>query len=147
MVTASEKNKNSIWAKAGERVLAGLAILAGLGGVLLVRFYNPATNGFFPNCPLRELSGLNCPGCGLTRGFHALFHGDVVAALQLNLLLPLYLLFFGYLFVSLVLVVGRGRGLSFDVFTPITVYGFVIVSLIFAVLRNLPVYPFNLFAV
>lgn len=146
-MTEAAKNKNSIRARAGERVLAGLVILAGLAGILLVRFYNPGTNAFFPDCPLRELSGLNCPGCGLTRGFHALFHGDVLAALQFNLLLPLYLLFFGYLFVSLALVVGRGRGLSFKVFTPITVYGFVIVSLIFAVLRNLPVYPFNLFAV
>lgn len=130
-----------------ERLLAGVTILAGSAASFAVWFYNPSTAGFFPTCPFHALSGLSCPGCGLTRAFHAFFHGDILTALQFNLMLPIYLLFFGYLFVSLVLVIARGRGLSFKVFSPATVYGFVIVSVVFAVLRNLPVYPFNLFAV
>ena len=138
-----EKLKSTIT----ERIFAALAILAGRAGVFAVWFYNPSTAGFFPQCPLHSLSGLSCPGCGLTRAFHAFFHGDILTALQFNLLLPVYILFFGYLFVSLLLVITRGRGLSFRVFSSVTVYGFVIVSVVFAILRNLPLYPFNLFAV
>jgi len=35
-------------------------------------------------CAFRALSGLNCPGCGLTRSFIALSHGDWRGAWQFN---------------------------------------------------------------
>ncbi len=35
-------------------------------------------------CSFRSLTGLPCPGCGLTRGFRALAHGDFAAAWQHN---------------------------------------------------------------
>lgn len=130
-----------------ERLLAGAALVGLAGVAALVRLFNPSVYGFFPTCPFHSLTGLSCPGCGLTRGFHALFHGDLAQALQFNLLLPVYLIFFAFVAMSLALVVFRGRGLSFEVLTTKTVYGYVAVSLSFAVLRNLPYYPFELFAV
>ena len=130
-----------------ERGLAAAGIFAGLSGSFAVWFFDPSRAVFFPLCPLHALTGLSCPGCGLTRGFHALFHGDIAAALQLNLLLPVYALAFAYLFIHLVLLVMRSRGLSYRFLTPLTVYGFFIMSLVFAILRNLPWYPFTMFAV
>lgn len=135
--------KNSIV----ERVLAGAAILTATAGAVAVGYSNPTTAGFFPVCPFHALTGLNCPGCGLTRGFYALLHADVLTALQFNLMLPFYLFFFSYLFVSLALVLLRGRGLAFPAFTPRPVYGFLILTLLFTVARNLPFYPFNLLAI
>jgi hypothetical protein len=35
-------------------------------------------------CNMKRLTGLECPGCGLTRCFISLAHGDVAAAWQLN---------------------------------------------------------------
>jgi len=35
-------------------------------------------------CFLRRFTGLNCPGCGLTRCFISLAHGDVPAAWKYN---------------------------------------------------------------
>ncbi len=127
-----------------ERVLATSGIAATTTGVFVVSYFNPTTAGFFPVCPLHATTGLNCPGCGLTRGFHALFHGDVFGALHFNALLPVYLLVGIYLFVSLGLIVVRGRGLSFNVFKPQLLWGFLIVLIVFGIVRNLPFSPFTL---
>ena len=35
-------------------------------------------------CTMRRLTGLNCPGCGLTRSFIALAHGDLRSAWSYN---------------------------------------------------------------
>ncbi len=129
-----------------ERILAGAGILAAAAGAFVVVYFNPVTAGFFPVCPLHALTGLNCPGCGLTRGFHALFHGDVLGALHFNALLPVYLLIFVYLFVSMLSVAARGRGLSFNIFRPNLIWSFLIIALVFGVVRNFPVYPFTLLA-
>ena len=127
-----------------ERILAAAGILAAAAGVFVVSYFNPTTAGFFPVCPLHATTGLNCPGCGLTRGLHAFFHGDVFGALHFNALLPVYLLVGIYLFVSLGLIVVRGRGLSFNVFKPQLLWGFLIVLLVFGIVRNLPFSPFTL---
>ena len=127
-----------------ERILASAGMLAAAAGVFVVSYFNPTTAGFFPVCPLHATTGLNCPGCGLTRGFHALFHGDVFGALHFNVLLPIYLLVGIYFFVSLGLIVVRGRGLSYNVFKPQILWGFLIVLLVFGIVRNLPFFPFTL---
>ena len=129
-----------------ERVLAAMGILATTTGVFVVSYFNPTTAGFFPVCPLYATTGLSCPGCGLTRGFHALFHGDILEALHFNALLPVYLLVGIYLFVALGLIVVRGRGLPFNIFKPYLLWGFLIVSLCFGIVRNLPFFPFTLLA-
>ncbi len=47
--------------------------------------------GFFPGCPLKEMTGLDCPGCGGTRAVHALAHGDLAQALDHNVVLAVVL--------------------------------------------------------
>lgn len=130
-----------------ERILAGAGILAAAAGAFAIGYFDPTRAGFFPACPFHALTGLNCPGCGLTRGFHALFQGDVLTALHFNLMLPFYFLFFAYLLVSLGLIVVRNRGLDFRVFSPVVIYGFLILTIVFSVARNLPYYPFNILAI
>jgi hypothetical protein len=39
---------------------------------------------FVPPCPLRAITGIPCPMCGMTRGVTALVHGDFAHALSLN---------------------------------------------------------------
>jgi hypothetical protein len=129
-----------------ERIFAGAGVLTIGAGASLVAYFNPTTAGFFPVCPLYSLTGIHCPGCGLTRGFHALFHGDVITALHYNALLPVFAFLFAFVFVSLVLIVVRGRGLSWRIFPPSAMYGFLILAAAFFVLRNLPFYPFTLLA-
>ncbi|EIU52961.1 hypothetical protein MA3A0930S_3483 [Mycobacteroides abscessus 3A-0930-S] len=37
-----------------------------------------------PVCPLKALTGLDCPGCGGLRMAYSLMHGDVLGALRYN---------------------------------------------------------------
>lgn len=56
------------------------------------RVYVPGTRLALPGmCVFRSATGLDCPGCGLTRCFISLAHGDLVRAWQFN---PAGLLFF-----------------------------------------------------
>lgn len=66
-----------------------LAASAATLGLLWTR--DPNQTGSYGLCPLRALTGLDCPFCGGLRGTYALLHGDVGTALDHNLLLPLYL--------------------------------------------------------
>lgn len=129
-----------------ERTLAGAGAVTALTGAFIVGYFNPTTAGFFPFCPLYSVTGILCPGCGLTRGFHALSHGDVLTALHFNAMLPVYLLFFLYLLAALILICARGRGLNFPNFSSTAIWSFLAVALVFTVCRNLPFYPFTLLA-
>ena len=131
---------NSIY----ERITAAAGVSAIAAGSVFVWYFNPSNVGFFPVCPLYSMTGWACPGCGLTRAFHALFHGDVVSALDYNALLPVFAFIFAYFLAAMILIAVRGRGLSFEIFRPRFLYGFLAVSLAFAVVRNLPVYPFSI---
>lgn len=57
-----------------------LAGLAALGGFLLFRVWVPAPGSENTVCLLRRLSGLPCPGCGMTRAFAHLAKGEWGAA-------------------------------------------------------------------
>jgi hypothetical protein len=127
-------------------VLTGAFISVALIGAAAIAYFNPVTAGFFPTCPLYTTTGILCPGCGMTRGFHALFHGDIVSALHFNALLPVFAFVFAYFLFSTTLIAARGYGLSYKIFKPWMAYAFAILAIAFAVLRNIPGYPFNLLA-
>ena len=69
--------------------LGGLAFAA--GATAYVAAVDPSRGGAYPLCPSRLVLGLDCPACGGLRGTHDLLRGDVAAALDHNLLLPLWL--------------------------------------------------------
>src|SRR5688500_20320222 len=92
-----------------ERMLAAAGASGMAAGATTVWYFDPTKAGFFPVCPLYSLTGFACPGCGLTRGFHALLHGDILTALDYNALLPLFALLIGFAFVSLTFFAVRRR--------------------------------------
>lgn len=54
-----------------------------LAVVVLYAIVDPAA-ALFPKCPIKAVTGFDCPGCGSQRAFHALLHGDLAAAWRLN---------------------------------------------------------------
>ena len=55
---------------------------AAMLGVAAVRPLVPFE--FVPPCPLRTITGIPCPMCGMTRGVTAVVHGELGRALTLN---------------------------------------------------------------
>lgn len=127
-----------------ERLFAAAGATAIISGSAAVWYFDPKTAGFFPVCPLYSLTGFACPGCGLTRGFHALFHGDVLTALDYNALLPFFAVGITFALVSMFYYAFRGRTLPFNLLHPNALWVFFIVMIVFGVARNLPLYPFTI---
>ena len=127
--------------RATPRLVGGLLILAALGGAVVLFLFNPATHSFYPVCQFHQLTGLNCPGCGMTRAASALLHGHLMAALRDNLLLVLGLgglavrgIWFG---------IQRRRGRTTGEFFPVKFLWLVLAAaVLFTVLRNLPSFAF-----
>lgn len=119
----------------------GLALIGAASGI--VWYFDPTKSNFFPVCPLYTLTGFACPGCGLTRGFHALFHGDLLTAVDYNALIPFFAAAFLFLIATLVSVAVRGKSLIKVSASPAYLFGTLVLLIVFGVLRNLPFYPFT----
>jgi len=124
-----------------------LAVLL-LGAACLLLYRNgPGGTPFLPGCLFRKLTGLNCPGCGMTRATYATLHGDLGRAFRLNplgmILLPIALLGISLEVAGWV----GGKPLPFT-FKLKRNWGWILLYLILAywVLRNLPWWPFTLLA-
>ncbi len=62
------------------------------GSAVWVALDDPAAAGSrFPACGFHAVTGLWCPGCGLTRATHALLRGDVAGAISRNVFTPFVL--------------------------------------------------------
>jgi Protein of unknown function (DUF2752) len=121
--------------------LAAMTLL----GIYLLRTYDPnaADNPFLP-CLFHRMTGLYCPGCGLTRALHALVHFDLLRAIRMN---AFFVLSSPILFL-----------LAWRIYRPLPAkaevllkpfanpWPWVFAVPLFAVLRNLPWYPFYLLA-
>lgn len=82
-MTASAIRRSS-----GRRMAAPLLVgAAALAGALLVQAVFDPFRQDVPLCALYHLTGLYCPGCGMTRSVHALLDGDVDLAVRNNALI------------------------------------------------------------
>src|SRR4051794_9255393 len=59
----------------------GAMTLVGLGGVLLAA---RTVSLHAPPCPMRTVTGIPCPGCGMTRLADAVAHGHLSRALHVD---------------------------------------------------------------
>ncbi len=83
------------------------SILFGIGAIIFIYVYktfNPLDYGWFPKCPSKALTGLDCAGCGSQRAIHYLLNGEFKEAFHQNALLlpfiPYIALGLGYRFIK-----------------------------------------------
>ena len=124
--------------KRTRRLIAGAATLA-LGGACLYTFMvDPNSSSAYPQCPLKALTNIDCPGCGGLRATHALLHGDIIGAADHNVLALILLPIMAFMFARWVLI-------QFDITVPTFrwprpfVWITPVVLVAFTVGRNLPV--------
>ena len=114
---------------------------------LLYFFVDARYANVFPRCPLFALTGLHCPGCGSQRAISSLLHADILQALHFNVMLVASLPLVMYSACVHVLNIFRSTPLVQKIFhSPMFVKAFLVLVILFWVLRNIPVYPFNLLA-
>ncbi len=124
-------------------VLVGIFALATAAFFLHQR--GPNGLSWFPGCTFHRLTGLNCPGCGMTRAAHATLHGRLGEAFRFNpvgmILLPLAAVGIGLEILGWV----RGKPLAFRLnIGAVGAWAVVWIVIGFWVFRNLPWWPFTL---
>ncbi len=70
------------------RNLALLGLIGLLGVFVASVLFRPPASEYFTVCGFKNLTGLPCPGCGLTHSFCALAKGELTDAFAFNLLGP-----------------------------------------------------------
>ena len=126
--------------------LLAVAGLIGAGLLAVVATFPPAEYSFYPQCLSYRLTGLHCPGCGLTRAAHSTLNLEFAQALAYN---PLAVVILPYLAVAVLrsawlwLWDVEPRTNMFPAWLGWTIVG---VMVAFWVLRNVPAYPFTLLA-
>ncbi|HWN08369.1 MAG TPA: DUF2752 domain-containing protein [Pyrinomonadaceae bacterium] len=111
-------------------------------GATYLWIFEPGRSGFFPACPFRLLTGFACPGCGSTRGMHALIHGDVLTAFKFNPFLVLALPFLIYVLLRHTNAVLRKQPINRNRLNAKYIWALFVVILGFWIFRNTPLYPF-----
>lgn len=113
---------------------------------LYLYFFDPTKQQVLPPCALHEATGLHCLGCGATRATHYLVHGNFSSAARCNLYYLVALVLLSY--ASIVSLVNRFTAFRL----PMIPFGWkmmitvVTTTILFTVLRNVPLFPFNLLA-
>ncbi|HVJ45339.1 MAG TPA: DUF2752 domain-containing protein [Luteolibacter sp.] len=132
--------------KAGRALWVALTVL-----VLAYAAFHLRQHGnlgsWFPGCLFHRVTGLHCPGCGMTRATYAALHGNFGLAFRMNpvgvILLPIALGVLGIQIIGWV----RGKRLNwFPETTPKLAWALAILVIVFWILRNIPCWPFTLLA-
>jgi Protein of unknown function (DUF2752) len=117
----------------------------GLAGAAYVGLLDPTKRALFTPCPLRALTGMWCPGCGLTRGVHAFLNGHVATSFGFNLFAPLLVVAVGYWWLANTSRAFTGwRPPRFIRSSRATTIAVLAAASVFTVARNLP--PFRALA-
>ncbi len=114
--------------------------------VLLLYFQDPQSSSLFPPCPFHFFTGLYCPGCGSLRAAHQLLHGNILAALDYNIMLVAFAPFLLTWLVNEFFFLLTGKKLINYFLRPFYIWIIFFLITTFAIIRNLPFYPFTILA-
>lgn len=118
------------------RVGAPLLLAAGIALASVALHLRDPHESSWVTCPLYELTGRYCPGCGGLRAVNDLTHGDVLAAASSNLLFVVSIPLLVYAWTRWVRAEWTGRGVG-PIRQPYAVACVVLgAAFVFTVIRN-----------
>lgn len=115
-------------------IAAGL----GIGTLALLHFRDPHVEGSYGLCPIYELFGVYCPGCGGMRAMHNLTDGNIIDSLHSNLLAVPLVLAFAVFVIDWLRRARRGQRWRMPSINPVLVWSFFGLLAVYTVLRNTP---------
>ena len=107
--------------------------------VLILYFVVGKITNFYLPCPIHEITGLYCPGCGITRMFLSIFRLDFYTAFRSNMLLFILLPFALVLFIDNIYSIIKNKEALYKKINNKVWYGLISILLIYGILRN--IYP------
>jgi len=117
--------------KADQRIIrfsiAGLLLLTILASV----YYDPV-NYKITDCSFKHISGLSCPGCGLTRSFHAGANFHIAQAFAFHLMGPFFLMGFIFLFLKYLTESVTGKTIQLKIKSTVIKTVFLIIGITWA---------------
>ena len=90
-------------------------------------------------CVFYEITGLYCPGCGITRLCLSLFEGDIYQAFRYN---PIIFIDLPILFILFVLNIFLKINKNIKKITDVIIIFLATITIIFGVIRNIPIFSF-----
>lgn len=122
-------------------VLKGTPLLTGAivaTGCAYIGLNDPESKQIFPVCAFYAMTGLYCPGCGMTRALHSLLGGNILRAIRYNVMLVIAMPVLIYAYLWWVNWTFTGKELPKLKFPKPLIWAICISAVIFVVGRNLP---------
>lgn len=130
--STDHKQQKGLWM----RILSWGIVLAAAAFTIYVYFHDPFKGGV-TFCTFHAMTGLDCPGCGMTRAAYLLMHGHPIESLKMNPFLPVVFVaaYMGLAELSPYLIGKQLPQLSIPNWMLITL---LILLIIFSIARNIP---------
>jgi hypothetical protein len=134
-----------LWARSPRWSAPLLVLVCFAGGVTYALALNPTASGAFdsPTCLIKMTTGFDCPGCGGTRAFWYLLHGDIPAAARSHLMAVFAAPFLVYMYIAWAVNQTTRFKLPHLRLSPKVISMFLVAWIVFTVARNLPWAPFT----
>jgi uncharacterized protein DUF2752 len=104
--------------------------------------FPPGYDSIYPPCFFHRITGLHCPGCGLTRSVHHLLHGRILTALRYNVLIVLISFLVLWTFVAMLKYILYDKKLIIPYMPEKYTWIIIIFIMSFLILRNITLFPF-----
>ena len=93
-------------------------------------------------CLVHEITGLYCPGCGVTRMIINILNGNFYQAFRYNPLLFISIPFFILYFLDLIISKVKNKKMVTELFEPHIWYILIGIFIIYGILRNIPYFDY-----
>ncbi len=120
------------------RILVLVFIGVAVAAATMLYFVDPAECVWAPKCMVHELTGWQCPGCGISRATHTLLHGHFSEALRYNYFFIISIPYFiAVCAVTFIPQLNRHKRLYYAVTGKVSAWTYVVLFFLWFVMRNI----------